>query len=205
MLRSITSSSYVGSVRKCSLNGQEGSEACMLGQLFIVFVKIGLLSFGGGYAVIPMIQHEMMSRGWIGDEALRSIVTIAGMAPGPVATNSATLIGYELAGLSGAILATLGMILPSLCIVIVLSAFFYRFHNTKWVRSSFYGLRPIITGFIVYAAIHFILPSGWGDALTWKTLATMLISAGCVYAVIKHHLHPIAVIGVSAMIGIVIF
>ncbi|MDQ8737993.1 chromate transporter [Paenibacillus sp. LHD-38] len=86
----------------------------MLWELFITFLKIGIVSFGGGYAVIPLIQYEVASRGWLESAEYQETISIAGMAPGPIATNSATLVGYKTAGLGGAIMSTLGMVIPSL-------------------------------------------------------------------------------------------
>ncbi|RKP57350.1 chromate transporter [Cohnella endophytica] len=177
----------------------------MLGQLFIVFLKIGFISFGGGYAVIPMIEREMNRLGWIDAHAFQKIVSLAGMSPGPIATNSATLIGFNLAGFPGAIAATLGMVLPSLILVIVIVAFCMRYHRSKQVKASFYGLRPIVTGLILYAALHFGFLSHSETLFTWSTLMTMLICTGCLYAILKYKLHPIVVIVASGFAGIVLF
>ena len=85
-------------------------------------------------------------------------VALAGMAPGSIATNAATLIGYQSAGYIGAAVSTAGIILPSLVVIVLLSALFYRMRSNPWVQSSLYGLRPVTTGLIVYAAIHFGYP-----------------------------------------------
>lgn len=95
-------------------------------QLFISFFKIGLLSFGGGYAVIPTIQYEVERYGWLTTEQYQRIVSLAGMSPGAIATNNATLVGYQAGGLMGAVTATVGIVLPSLFIVILIAAFFIR-------------------------------------------------------------------------------
>ncbi|MBB3111012.1 chromate transporter [Paenibacillus phyllosphaerae] len=174
-------------------------------QLFLAFLKIGLLSFGGGYAVIPMIQYESERYGWLPGEEFQRLVALAGMSPGPVATNSATLIGYEAGGLLGAIVATAGIVLPSLVIVIVIAAFFYRMNANIWVKSSFYGLRPIITGLIVYAAIHFGLSNHSDTIYHWSTFATLLIGVLAFLAIVKYKLHPFGVIAGAAILGIVLF
>ncbi|ANS73448.1 chromate transporter [Paenibacillus yonginensis] len=174
-------------------------------QLFWAFLKIGFLSFGGGYAVLSMIQYETHSNGWMSDAEFRETVSLSGMSPGSIATNSATLIGYHAAGLPGAIAATSGIILPSLIVVILIAAFFFKIHTNFWVKSSFYGLRPIITGLILYAAIHFAFPSRNGSILDWTTLGTLLIGAATFIAVVKYKVHPLAIILLSACAGIVIF
>ncbi|WP_411348697.1 chromate transporter [Paenibacillus sp. WLX2291] len=174
-------------------------------QLFLSFLKIGFVSFGGGYAVIPLIQHDAEQFGWMSADTFRQTVSIAGMAPGSIATNSATLIGYDVAGIAGAFAATTGIVLPSLVLVITLTGLFYRLGSSRMVKSSFYGLRPIVTGLIVYAAIHFGLGSGWDALLQWKTWLTLLIGAGVFLAIIKYKAHPLLVILGSAIMGIVLF
>ena len=98
----------------------------MLWELFITFLKIGFMSFGGGYAMIPIIQHEVEQHAWMTTEHFAQSVAVAGMAPGPIATNTATLIGYKADGIVGAIISTIGMVLPSLVIVLIISSFFYK-------------------------------------------------------------------------------
>jgi chromate transporter len=176
----------------------------MLASLFLSFLKIGCISFGGGYAVIPMIEREVRNHHWLGEAQFQEIVSLSGMAPGPIATNSATLIGYQAAGVGGAIAATAGMVLPSLVIVILISAFFWKVHHSEWVRSSFYGLKPTITGLIIYAAVHFGFLTRSESFFTWSTLATIVICAGCLYGVLNRKMHPIAVIVASGFAGIIL-
>lgn len=177
----------------------------MIWDLFFTFIKIGLLSFGGGYAIIPMIQHEAITRGWLSESEFQEIVSIAGMAPGPVATNSATLIGNRVAGIEGAIVSTVGMVLPSLILIIFISVFFYRVRNSKWIKASFYGLRPVITGLISYAAIHFGFMSKDQSFFSWQTPVTLIIVFTALYGLIKYKLHPLAIIIASGILGIALF
>lgn len=177
----------------------------MLWQLFLVFIKVGLISFGGGYAVMTLIQREVAAKGWLDAGEFKEIVSLAGMAPGSIATNAATLIGYSEAGIWGAIVATAGIILPSLIIVILITAFFLRLKSNDWVKSSFYGLRPIVTGLIIYAAIHFGLSGRSEPLLSWPMAGTLLICIGCLILVTKYKIHPFAVILLSAAAGIVLF
>jgi len=177
----------------------------MIWKLFLVFVKVGLISFGGGYAVMTLIQREMSSMGWMDDQQFQEIVAIAGMAPGSIATNAATLIGYFQSGILGAIVSTIGMILPSLIIVILITALFMRMQSNNWVKSSFYGLRPVITGMIIYAAIHFALSGRTNALISWSMAGSLLISIGCLIGVTKYKVHPFAVILLAAVAGIVIF
>lgn len=177
----------------------------MIWDLFITFIKIGFLSFGGGYAIIPMIQHEALEGGWLSEMEFQEVVSIAGMAPGPVATNSATLIGYRISGLEGAIASTLGMIVPSFIIILVVSIFFYRVKDSQWIKTLFYGLRPVITGMIAYAAIRFGFIGKDYALFTWQTLGTLIIVFAALYGLMKYKLHPLTIIVASGIVGVAFF
>ncbi|MFC5649959.1 chromate transporter [Paenibacillus solisilvae] len=175
----------------------------MLWDLFVFFLKIGFLSYGGGYAVIPMVHYGISAQNWISDAAFQQIVSLAGMAPGPIATNSATLIGYRIAGTAGAAAATAGIILPSLLIIVIIAAFFYQLRRNRWVKAAFYGLRPIVTGLIAFAAIRFGFPKGTGN-IDWQTAVMLLVCAASVLALLRYKLHPLLVIAASGIAGIVL-
>lgn len=177
----------------------------MLWSLFATFFKIGLLSFGGGYALIPVIQHEVEANVWMSAEAFAETVSLAGMAPGPMATNCATLVGLKTAGFAGAVASTGGMVLPSLLVVVMIAAFFFQIHRHAWVRASFYGLRPIVTGLILYAALHFGLVEAGGSLWSWHTLGSALIVLGVIVGILKYKMHPAAVLAVSGLLGIAFF
>ncbi|MEI7026299.1 chromate transporter [Paenibacillus sp. y28] len=179
----------------------------MLWQLFITFFKIGLVSFGGGYAMIPMVQHEVINHGWMNEQQFADAIAVAGMSPGPVATNSAIFVGYHTAGTLGAIISTIGIILPSLLIVVLAAAFFYKVHHHKLVKSAFYGLRPIITGMIVYAAIRFAMSNNMitFEALTGRTVLMLLIFAASLVAMLRFRTHPLQVILISGLIGAAVY
>lgn len=121
--------------------------------LFITFFKIGLFSFGGGYAMIPMIEKEIESHKWLSSSEFIDIIAIAEMTPGPIAVNSATFVGFKTAGVLGGLFATLGVALPSLIIVLLISQFFFKYFNHPIKDSIFYGVRPVIAGLIFSAAI----------------------------------------------------
>lgn len=184
----------------------EGDDS-MLWQLFIVFFKIGLISFGGGYAGMTLIQREVTAKGWIEPGQFQELVAQAGMAPGSIATNTATLLGYYQLGIPGAVVSTIGIILPSLVLVILCAAFCLRLQSNRWLQSSFYGLRPIVAGLIIYAAIHFSLGATNSNTvgMNWTTVGTLLICIGCVMAILKYRMHPFAVIILAAIGGIVLF
>ncbi|THF73448.1 chromate transporter [Cohnella fermenti] len=181
----------------------------MLKALLLAFLKIGLFSFGGGYAVLPSIQAEVEGHGWLTQDDFARAISIAAMSPGSIATNGATLIGYRIDGFGGALAATVGILLPSLVLIVLVAMFFYRMRDSKWMRYVLYSLRPIITMLILYAAIRLLGiggGSGGGAAgLNWTFIATLLIIGGCVFGMLRYKLHPVLVIVASGLTGIVLF
>ena len=129
----------------------------VLWELFKTFFITGFVSFGGGYAMIPIIEKAVTEYGWMSAERLTNMIAIAGMSPGPIAANSAILIGYSAAGISGAIVSAIGILLPSLILVITVAAFFVKLHHNPLVERMFYGLKPLVTSLIIFAAIKFAL------------------------------------------------
>src|SRR5699024_1232923 len=137
----------------------------MYWSLFLSFLKIGFVSFGGGCAMIPVIEYEVQAHHWLTTREFTDAVAIAGMAPGPIATNSAVFVGYKVGGVTGSVVAALAVSLPSLIIVVLIALFMKKIENSPMMDYAFYGLRPVITGLIVYAAIKFALQNdildGW--------------------------------------------
>ena len=129
----------------------------MLIALFLTFARIGLFTFGGGYAMLSMIEHTCVTRKqWITHEDLIHITVIAESTPGPVAVNCATFVGYRQKGIMGALVATLGVILPSFVIIFLLSLFLDRFLEVAWVASAFKGIRIAVGILIVDVAVRMI-------------------------------------------------
>lgn len=120
--------------------------------LFLTFLKIGAFTFGGGYAMIPLIQKEVVeNKKWMTDEDILEIVAIAESTPGPIAINAATFVGYKTAGFFGAALSTMGVILPSFFIIVAISFVLSRFENFPAVRYAFYGIRAGVLALIIKA------------------------------------------------------
>ncbi len=123
-------------------------------EVFSSFIKIGAFTFGGGYAMIPLIQKEVVEkRKWITDEEILEIIAIAESTPGPIAVNAATFIGYKTAGFFGAFMATMGVVLPSFLIIAVVSLVLRQFENLKVVQYAFQGIRAGVLALIVKALI----------------------------------------------------
>ncbi|MFD2129756.1 chromate transporter [Pseudogracilibacillus auburnensis] len=177
----------------------------LLWEIFRTFVIIGTVSFGGGYAMIPVIEQEVTAHGWMTTSEFTDIIAIAGMSPGPIATNSAIFVGFKTAGIGGAIVAALGMILPSLTIILFISFFFTKANKHKIVQSAFYGLRPVIVGLIIYAAIKFGISNELFHSFSFQTLASLCIFLGALLALIKYKIHPAIVIVFSGIIGAVLY
>jgi chromate transporter len=125
-------------------------------RMFLTFFKIGLFSFGGGYAMLPMIKHEVVIlNNWVTDTEFIDIVAISQSTPGPIAINAATYIGFKAAPVSilGSLVATLGVVLPSVIVMLIICEFFFKFKNNKYVEAALDGLRPAVVGLIAAAAI----------------------------------------------------
>lgn len=178
----------------------------MLMDLFLTFFVIGFVSFGGGYAMIPLIQEEVVARHqWMNAEQFADVIAVAGMSPGPIATNSAIFIGYQKEGVVGALVASVGMLLPSLILILAVGIVFAKVQQSKLVKSSFYGLRCVITGLIVYAAILFATGSGITTSFSWFALSQILIFLCSLIALIFYRKHPVVIILISGLVGIAIY
>ncbi|MCI9144120.1 MAG: chromate transporter [Lachnospiraceae bacterium] len=133
-------------------------------ELFWSFFQIGLFSIGGGYAAMPLIEHQVVDvHPWLTMTQFADIMTIAEMTPGPVAINSATFVGIQVAGLPGAVIATMGCILPSCIIVMALAYVYYRFRGLTVIQGILAGLRPAVIAMIASAGISLIILSFYGQ------------------------------------------
>lgn len=133
-------------------------------KLFLTFFKIGAFTFGGGYAMIPLIQHEVSEKNkWITDEDILEIVAIAESTPGPIAINSATFVGYRVCGVLGSFFATLGVVLPSFVIILCISYALNAFQNLRAVKYAFIGIRAGVLALVIKALISMYkkCPKGW--------------------------------------------
>ena len=135
-------------------------------QLFWSFLQIGLFSFGGGYAAIPLIQGQIVDRhGWLSMPEFTDLVTISQMTPGPIAINSATFVGIKIAGLAGAAVATLGCILPSCVIVTLIARLYLKYRSMALLQGVLGSLRPAVVAMIASAGVSILVTAFWGDAV----------------------------------------
>lgn len=145
-------------------------------KLFLVMFKIGLFTFGGGYAMIAIIERELVERKkWIEHDEYLDMVAIAESTPGPIAINSATYIGYKIGGVIGSIFATLGVVLPSFIIIFVISLFFDKFLEFEWVRFAFRGIQACVSYLILSAGIKMFK----GLKKSPLNLVLCVVTAGC--------------------------
>ncbi|MBQ9730691.1 MAG: chromate transporter [Bacilli bacterium] len=136
---------------------KEKLKSCLV--LFKVFFKIGLFTFGGGYAMLPIIQKEIIeNHKWISEEDMLDIVAIAESTPGPISVNTATFVGYKTAGVLGALFATIGLAIPSLVIIFIISFFYQKFIDNEWVAKAFKGIMGAVTVLILNAGIKLSKP-----------------------------------------------
>lgn len=178
-------------------------------QLFLSFLQIGALSFGGGYAAMPLIQEQVVTlHGWLSMEEFTDLVTIAEMTPGPIAVNSATFVGTQIAGLGGAVVATLGCILPS-CIIVTLLAYIYtKYRNMSLLQGTLASLRPAVVAMIAKAGVTILVSaffiSGTIDLVRENVCIRMVVFFGAALVLLrKFKMNPILVMvlcGVANMI-----
>ena len=160
-----------------------------LWQIFASFFKIGAFTFGGGYAMIPLIQHESEEkRKWVTDEDSLDIVAIAESTPGPIAINSATFVGYRAAGVLGSACATLGVVLPNFVIILALSFVLAQFQNVQAVQYAFNGIRAGVLALLVKAlwSMYKKSPKGWAAYVVMglSFLVTAVFSVNVIFVII---------------------
>ena len=186
-------------------------------ELFYVFFLIGLFTFGGGYAMIPLIENQVVDRGWITSSALSDFIAISESTPGPFAINIATFVGSQTGGVLGAVCSTVGVILPSFIIILLVALIIKKFITNRFVQGGLKGVRPVILALIMSTAIVFfikmLLYSGnaiYSQTATFDrvSLTLLVIVTGFVIfykKVNKKGLSPVSVLLLCAVLGIILF
>ena len=182
-------------------------------QLFLSFLQIGLFSFGGGYAAMPLIQGQVVTlHGWLTMAVFTDLITISQMTPGPIAVNSATFVGLKIAGIPGAVVATAGCILPSCIIVTILARLYLKYRNLDLLQGVLKSLRPAVVAMIASAGILILKDAFWGNGESMSFAGTewsmVMIFGICVLLLQKKKMNPIWVmvlagvmkVGISMMI-----
>lgn len=179
-------------------------------QLFWSFFQVGLFSFGGGYAALPLIQEQVLEvHPWLTSTEFIDILTISQMTPGPIAINTSTFVGTKVAGLPGAIVATLGCVTPSAIIVLTLATLYYKYKGLSMVQGVIKGLRPAVVALIASAGLSILLTAFFNKDsfpvklvdLSWISVAIFVF---CLFILRKFKLNPIYIMLFAGFIGVVL-
>lgn len=183
-------------------------------QLFYTFFKIGLFGFGGGYAMISMIQGEVVTRHeWLSSNEFTDIIAISQMTPGPIGINSTTYVGYSAVvnagyshavGILGSTIATVSVVLPSFILMVLISKFFLKYQKHPIIASVFEGLRPGVVGLLAAAALVLMNRENFGT-YNWQILTSIILFAGTFIASYRYKVNPILLIVICGIIGYVTF
>lgn len=183
-------------------------------QLFYTFFKIGLFGFGGGYAMISMIQGEVVTRHeWLSSNEFTDIIAISQMTPGPIGINSATYVGYSAVvnagyshavGILGSTIATVSVVLPSFILMVLISKFFLKYQKHPIIASVFEGLRLGVVGLLAAAALVLMNGENFGT-YNWQILTSIILFAGTFIASYRYKVNPILLIIICGIIGYVTF
>ncbi len=168
-------------------------------KLALSFLKVGLFSIGGGYAMLPLIQHEVVSlHPWLSADEFVDVVAIAEMTPGPLGLNVSTYTGYKIMGLPGAVVSTGFNIFPTFLLMLIASGFFFRFKDSAYLADFFKGFRPVVIGLVAAADILMAKVS----FVDCRSVAIFVVVLVCGY---KYRVHPILLILLSAIVGILLY
>lgn len=180
-------------------------------KLFVVFLKIGLLSIGGGYAIIPLIQEQVVEEtGWINEKIFTDIITISQMTPGPLAVNTSTFVGLQIGGIAGALAATIGCILYGVMISLALYQFFQVHRKSDYVLEILNGLKSASSGFIISAAFTILLSALYGnnspktDFISPDRIA-LLVFLTMLFILRKRKINPIVIMLLSGIAGLLFY
>ena len=182
--------------------------------LFVTFLKIGAFTFGGGYAMIPLIQRETIeSRHWIDDQDLLDMLAIAESTPGTIAVNSATFVGTRIAGMPGALAATAGCVLPSCILVTLLAKIYLKYRNLSLLQGVLKSLRPAVIAMIAAAGVSILVNAFWGETMASLTTTELLpnisiqavgIFIGSLILLVRFKINPIHVMLLSGVAEVVL-
>lgn len=173
-------------------------EAKRLLDIFLIFLKLGTFTFGGGFAMIPLIEEEVVhKKKWADQQEIIDVFAVAQSIPGAIAINSATFIGYKIAGRKGAIVATIGVVIPSVFIITLIASVFSRFQDNEVVQAAFLGIRSCVVALILSATLSM------GKKVVIDKL-TLILTILTVISILALNVHPIITIIVGGLIGLMI-
>ena len=180
--------------------------------LFLGFLRVGLFAFGGAYGAIPLIRDVVLSYGWLSDEMLTYMIAVSESTPGPIMVNLATYVGNSQAGVLGAILATLAVVLPSFVIILLVTILLKTLLKNKYMQAILRGLKPCVIGIVLATGIYMVIGNCLGTAgnarIDLRALIMTAILAGSMLGckrLAKKKLSPIMLIIIAAMAGIIVY
>lgn len=175
-------------------------------QLFWAYLKIGILGFGGGYAMLSMIQFEVVDHyNWMTMEEFADIVALSQMTPGPVSINLATFIGYTTGGIWGSLLATVAIVLPSLLMLVFVLKFLFKNKENYIVKTTLASMKPVIAGLIFVAALMMMNAESFADAGLHGSNISVIICAASFVATYFAKINPILLIIASGLVGYLVY
>lgn len=176
-------------------------------ELLISFIKVGAFSFGGGYAALPLIQDEVVtSHNWLDMSEFTNLITISQMTPGPIAINSATFVGIKIAGIPGAVVATIGCVLPACFIVTTLAWLYIKFRKLDTLQGILTTLRPAVVAMIATAGVSILASSFWGGediVLSGIKISAVVIFVICMVLLMKFKMNPIVVMLLAGVMNVI--
>ncbi len=178
-------------------------------ELFYTFFLIGAFTFGGGYAMLPLIKEAVITHNWISEEALIDFVAVSESTPGPFAVNMSTYVGTTMGGILGAFFATLGVVMPSFIIILIVAKVYEKFKTNKVVMGCMSGLKPAVVGLISSAILSIaatvFIPNGFSTELFKSVslyISAVIFAITCFLTFKVKKIHPILIICLSAVLGI---
>ncbi|MBE6764149.1 MAG: chromate transporter [Ruminococcaceae bacterium] len=177
-------------------------------ELFYTFFAIGLFTFGGGYAMLPLIQERVVANGWMEVSQIMDFIAVSESTPGPFAINIATYVGTQMGGVFGAVCATLGVVLPSFIVILIVARCYEKFKSSRLVAGAMTGLRPVVIGLIGSAvlsmALEVFFSAGFSLAVLtgYWFIVSLIIAAVAMVLMFAVKLHPVLLILISAALGI---
>lgn len=193
--------------------GKEEGEMTIIWNLFLTFFKIGLFSIGGGYAIIPLIQEQVVDQaGWISEKLFTDIITISQMTPGPLAVNTSTFVGLQIGGIGGAVAATAGCVICGIVISLFLYRFFQKHQSSTYIFEILNGLKSASLGLIISAAATILLLAFFGtstlrpeEMLSMLNWAAVIIFLVMLLVLRRWKINPILIMLVSGVVGVVVY
>lgn len=183
--------------------------------LFLTFLEVGAVSFGGGYGMISLIREKCLGSGWLTEEGLMNFIAVAESSPGPIAVNMATFVGSSQAGILGALVATLGLVLPSFVIILLIASVIRNLIKFKGVQAALSGIKPVVIGLILATATTMLLTVVFSVTTVYAEFSIdisallilgVLISTAIIYRKLTQKaISPILLIVFSAVLGIILY